>query len=87
MKIILLVSLYFLIWIITAICLTINDYIDIGLNLDKYLEWRSDDIFVICIVSLLWPMFLPFILWYCSWMFIIRLVLSKVKRRNLNEDR
>ena len=87
MKIILLVSLYFLIWIITAICLTINDYIDTNLDLDKYLEWRSDDIFVICIVSLLWPIFLPFILLYCSWMFIIRLVLSKVKRRNSNENR
>ena len=83
MKIILLVSLYFLIWIITAIYLTINDYIDTGLNLDKYLEWRSDDIFVICIVSLLWPMFLPFILLYCGWMFIIRLVLSKVKKEEL----
>ena len=83
MKIIFLVLLYFLIWIITAICLTINDYIDTGLNLDKYLEWRSDDIFVICIVSLLWPMFLPFILLYCSWMFIIRLVLSKVKKEEL----
>ena len=83
MKIILLVSLYFLIWIITAICLTINDYIDTNLDLDKYLEWRSDDIFVICIVSLFWPMFLPFILLYCSWMFIIRLVLSKVKKEEL----
>ena len=83
MKIILLVSLYFLIWIITAIYLTINDYIDTGLNLDKYLEWRSDDIFVICIFSLLWPMFLPFILLYCGWMFIIRLVLSKVKKEEL----
>ena len=83
MKIILLVLLYFLIWIITAICLTINDYIDTGLNLDKYLEWRSDNIFVILIVSLLWPLFLPFILLYCSWMFIIRLVLSKVKKEEL----
>ena len=83
MKIIFLVLLYFLIWIITAICLTINDYIDTGLNLDKYLEWRSDNIFVILIVSLLWPMFLPFILLYCSWMFIIRLVLSKVKKEEL----
>lgn len=78
MKTILFIILYFLGWFVTSIFLTIYDYIDTNLRLDDYLDYRVDDIISYCWASLLWPLILPALLFYYSWIAIIRFIISKI---------
>ena len=76
------ITLYFIIWAIVAICFTIYDYKNNGMNFEEYVDWNRDAIFVYCWIALAWPVVLQGLLFYYSWMTVISFILSKVKKED-----